>query len=150
MRGIPQIAIALSIPWWICACGPETGTDFTTKLETKIRRADRIVIYRIDEDKSSDEKPSAYESSDKSKIRDLFTTIDLNERLLPYCKCYGEIRMELFDGNSTIAEMSLHHGSCIRWHNSPFQEQAKMTDESRKQFQAWLAIHIDGGSNSDE
>lgn len=141
MRGFTQIALAASFPLWLCACTPDTGSGFTSKLTKQVGSADRIAIYRVDESAPTNAEQKVYESTDRSEIESLFATVTLKERLLPYCKCFGNLRIELSKGQDVITELRLHHGSCFRWKDGPFDKQAKMTDQSRMQFEMWLDDH---------
>ncbi|HNO80141.1 MAG TPA: hypothetical protein PKN33_19005 [Phycisphaerae bacterium] len=150
MRGFTQIALAVSLPLWLCACTPDTGSGFVSKLTKQVGKADRIAIYRIDETTPTDPGPKVYESTDRGEIESLFATVTLNDRLVPYCKCFGDLRIELFEGQDVITELHLHHGSCFRWKDGPFNKQAKMTDKSQKRFERWLEDHHADMAKSDE
>lgn len=69
--------------------------------------------------------------------------MSFKQKLLPYCRCFGDLQIKLYDGPDLITELRLHHGNCIRWKDGPFDEQAKMTDQSREHLEAWIANHID-------
>ena len=150
MRGFTQIVFALSLPLWLGACSPNTGMDFNAILAKQVGKANRIAIYRIDGTTPTEVEPKVYESADRGEIESLFATVTFKERPLPYCKCFGDLRIELFDGPHTIAEISLHHGSCFRWKDGPFNKQAKMTDESQKRFERWLDDHHVSKAKSEE
>ena len=115
--------------------------DFKRPLVAAVRSADRVAVDpRPPWDRGKEPPPLVLEGRDR--IEAFLETLDFQfslRALLSFpCRCLGDLAIDFREGDSTLATLTYHHGTHLRWHDGPWGSDVYLTPDSRTRLDGWL------------
>lgn len=84
----------------------------------------------------------AYDISGGSKVAALLDAIELNASILPAsCKCFGDMKVTIYRGNTELAHLSIQHENALRWWNGRWSGDQPLSQSSRNALSTFLVAN---------
>lgn len=106
-----------------------------------VASADRVIVRSGGTCHRSGKERTLAEVQGPEAVRRLLAICRVDDTLGDRCMCCGSPTFEFWSGDRLLAQVGLHHGHALRWHEGAWEDDAILTSGAARRLAAWLADH---------